>query len=101
MVCFSLACILLNHSLHGELLTLLAGEVGTFKRLRELVKERILIIDGAMGTSIQKFPLTEADFRGAEFADHPKDLKGGESAHRSADADLTAAAPVVQAITTC
>lgn len=34
-------------------------------RLEEIVKERILILDGAMGTMIQRYGLTEADFRGA------------------------------------
>ncbi|RYF14478.1 MAG: 5-methyltetrahydrofolate--homocysteine methyltransferase [Comamonadaceae bacterium] len=43
--------------------------------LPELLKQRILILDGAMGTMIQRFKLTEADFRGERFSDHPKDLK--------------------------
>ncbi|WP_454692095.1 methionine synthase [Achromobacter aloeverae] len=38
--------------------------------------ERILILDGAMGTMIQRYKLTEADFRGQRFAAHGKDLKG-------------------------
>jgi 5-methyltetrahydrofolate--homocysteine methyltransferase len=37
---------------------------------------RILLLDGAMGTMIQRHTLTEADFRGERFTDHPKDLKG-------------------------
>ena len=45
-------------------------------RLRRLLGERLLVLDGAMGTMIQGHGLTEADFRGARFADHPKDLKG-------------------------
>ncbi len=45
-------------------------------RLRELVSERILFLDGAMGTMIQNEALSEADFRGERFADHPADLKG-------------------------
>ena len=40
------------------------------------LKERVLVLDGAMGTMIQKHGLTEADFRGERFADHPHDLKG-------------------------
>ncbi len=44
--------------------------------LPALLKERILIIDGAMGTMIQRFRLSEADYRGERFKDHPKDLKG-------------------------
>jgi 5-methyltetrahydrofolate--homocysteine methyltransferase len=41
-----------------------------------LLQQRIVIIDGAMGTMIQRCKLTEADFRGERFRDHPKDLKG-------------------------
>jgi 5-methyltetrahydrofolate--homocysteine methyltransferase len=44
--------------------------------LRELLARRILIIDGAMGTMIQRYPLDEQAFRGKRFADHPRDLKG-------------------------
>ena len=44
--------------------------------LPALLQQRIVIIDGAMGTMIQRHRLTEADFRGDRFADHPKDLKG-------------------------
>ena len=45
-------------------------------RLPELLASRIAIIDGAMGTMIQRARLGEADFRGTRFADHPKDLRG-------------------------
>jgi 5-methyltetrahydrofolate--homocysteine methyltransferase len=38
-------------------------------RLRELLKQRILILDGAMGTMIQRYKLTEADYRGERFKD--------------------------------
>ena len=41
-----------------------------------LLGERILILDGAMGTMIQQYKLGEADFRGERFADHRKDVKG-------------------------
>ncbi len=41
-----------------------------------LLQKRIVIIDGAMGTMIQRYKLTEADYRGERFKDHPKDLKG-------------------------
>ena len=44
--------------------------------LHELLQERILVIDGAMGTMIQRHGLNEADYRGERFADWPKDLKG-------------------------
>ncbi len=44
--------------------------------LEALLAERILILDGAMGTMIQRHKLTEADYRGERFADWPSDLKG-------------------------
>ncbi|RQP24142.1 homocysteine S-methyltransferase family protein [Piscinibacter terrae] len=44
--------------------------------LPEILKQRIAILDGAMGTMIQRYKLTEADFRGQRFLDHGKDLKG-------------------------
>lgn len=44
--------------------------------LELLLKERILILDGAMGTMIQRHKLEEADYRGERFADWPTDLKG-------------------------
>ena len=43
--------------------------------LPALLAKRIVILDGAMGTMIQRFRLTEADFRGERFKDHPKDVK--------------------------
>jgi 5-methyltetrahydrofolate--homocysteine methyltransferase len=47
-----------------------------FDTLRSLLAQRILILDGAMGTMIQRHKLTEADFRGERFANHPRDLRG-------------------------
>ncbi len=44
--------------------------------LQAALARRILILDGAMGTMIQRRGLGEADFRGERFADHPQDLKG-------------------------
>ena len=44
--------------------------------LPSILKNRIAILDGAMGTMIQRYKLTEADYRGERFKDHPKDLKG-------------------------
>jgi 5-methyltetrahydrofolate--homocysteine methyltransferase len=44
--------------------------------LYEQLKQRILILDGAMGTMIQRYKLTEKDYRGKPFADFPHDLKG-------------------------
>ncbi len=46
------------------------------RSLRELLKERILFLDGAFGTMVQTYKLTEADYRGEEFKNHPSDLKG-------------------------
>lgn len=46
------------------------------KDISTLLKERILVIDGAMGTMIQRHKLNEADYRGSRFADWPSDLKG-------------------------
>lgn len=44
--------------------------------LQRLAEERILILDGAMGTMIQKHKLEEEDYRGDRFADWPSDVKG-------------------------
>ncbi|AXI04531.1 methionine synthase [Aquirhabdus parva] len=46
------------------------------KQLQELLKQRILIIDGAMGTMIQRHKLEEEDYRGERFADFEHDVKG-------------------------
>lgn len=48
----------------------------TFKKLEEMLRERVLLLDGAMGTSIQNQQLTEEDFRGHRLIDHPSDVKG-------------------------
>jgi 5-methyltetrahydrofolate--homocysteine methyltransferase len=45
-------------------------------RLDELLRERIVVLDGAMGTLIQSYGLDETDFRGERFADHGRDLRG-------------------------
>jgi 5-methyltetrahydrofolate--homocysteine methyltransferase len=44
--------------------------------VRDLLNQRIVILDGAMGTMIQGYEFGEADFRGERFRDHPCDLKG-------------------------
>lgn len=44
--------------------------------IQEALQKRILVIDGAMGTMIQRHQLTEADYRGKRFADWPSDVKG-------------------------
>ena len=45
-------------------------------KLVEAIKDRILVLDGAMGTMIQRYALAEADFRGTLLAGHPQQLKG-------------------------
>lgn len=49
---------------------------GVEKRLRALLEERILILDGAMGTMVQGYKLEEEAFRGERYADHGHDLRG-------------------------
>lgn len=44
--------------------------------LHALLEQRLLVLDGAMGTMIQRHGLQEKDYRGERFADHPHDLKG-------------------------
>ena len=45
-------------------------------QLERIMKDRILVLDGAMGTMIQSYKLTESDYRGERFKDFPNDLKG-------------------------
>ena len=44
--------------------------------IENIIQQRILILDGAMGTMIQRHRLSENDFRGERFKDHPQPLKG-------------------------
>ncbi len=46
------------------------------KSIEEIIKERILVLDGAMGTMIQRHKLEEEDFRAGWFENHPNSLKG-------------------------
>lgn len=46
------------------------------KRIEDIAGERILILDGAMGTMIQRHRLTEEQYRGERFISHPRPLKG-------------------------
>src|ERR1700733_11058357 len=72
--------------------------------LHALLRQRIVILDGAMGTMVQQHKLAEQDYRGARFANHPTDLKGNNdllcltkpeviegihSAYLAAGADIT------------
>jgi 5-methyltetrahydrofolate--homocysteine methyltransferase len=50
--------------------------MGIQKTIQDCLKERILVIDGAMGTMIQQHKLEEKDYRGERFKDWPSDLKG-------------------------
>jgi len=47
-----------------------------FTKLKSILRERIMIFDGGMGTMLQRYKLSEEDFRGEEFKDHPKKLQG-------------------------
>ncbi len=49
---------------------------GMINKLREILKDRIMVLDGAMGTMIQRYKLTEEDFRNDALKDHPFPLKG-------------------------
>src|SRR4051794_10243474 len=49
---------------------------GVRDRLEKLLSERILVLDGAMGTAIQALELSEEEFRGERLRDHPRDLRG-------------------------
>ena len=51
-------------------------QVERARQLRQLFADRIVILDGAMGTMIQQHKLDEAAFRGERFKDWPSDLKG-------------------------
>ncbi len=44
--------------------------------IKQILKERILLLDGAMGTMIQRYNLSEEDFRGEQFRNHNHSLKG-------------------------
>ncbi|MDZ7716889.1 MAG: methionine synthase [Balneolaceae bacterium] len=48
----------------------------TFQQIQDLLRDRILILDGAMGTMIQSYNLTEKDYRGNRFNDYDYDLQG-------------------------
>ena len=52
------------------------AQVTTQDVLEEIMAERIMILDGAMGTMVQTYNLDEDDFRGERFRDHPMLLKG-------------------------
>ena len=53
-----------------------SARVKRLEWLRRTARERIIVLDGAWGVMIQNYRLSERDFRGKRFADHPSDLKG-------------------------
>jgi 5-methyltetrahydrofolate--homocysteine methyltransferase len=69
-----------QRDLPGAPMNAYAARPDTEARLRSLLERRILVLDGAMGTMIQRYKLTEEQFRGLDhsprFAAHPIDLKG-------------------------
>ncbi|MCO6057370.1 methionine synthase [Pseudomonas sp. MOB-449] len=54
----------------------MSDRIARQQALQQALKERILILDGGMGTMIQSYKLQEEDYRGARFADWPSDVKG-------------------------
>ena len=44
------------------------------EKIRSIFKNKVLVLDGAMGTMVQSYNLTENDFRGERFKDHANDL---------------------------
>jgi len=46
------------------------------EKFKDILRKRVLVLDGAMGTMIQRYKFTEEDFRGEKFKDHQCDLKG-------------------------
>jgi 5-methyltetrahydrofolate--homocysteine methyltransferase len=56
--------------------SLVATDPACISPLPALMRQRLLILDGAMGTMIQRYPLEEEDFRGQRFANHPRPLRG-------------------------
>ena len=60
-------------------------------RLPHILRQRIAILDGAMGTMIQRYKFGEADYRGTRFKDHPKDLKGNNDMLQLSRPDVIAA----------
>jgi len=56
--------------------TLFSDKSYLIDMIENILKNKILVLDGAMGTMIQRFSLEEEDFRGERFKDHDCDLKG-------------------------
>ena len=60
-------------------------------RLGGLLAERILVLDGAMGTMLQRYQLTEADYRGVRFRDHHRDVRNNPDLLNLTRPDVVAA----------
>src|SRR5437867_11889665 len=60
------------------------------KQLDDLLAKRILVLDGTMGTMMQRHPLTEADFLGARLAAHGRELRGNNDVLVLTRPDLSA-----------
>src|SRR5687767_8203591 len=54
--------------------------MNTHDQIRALLQQRILLLDGAMGTMVQRYRLEEKDYRGDRFSSHPVDLKNNTEA---------------------
>jgi len=65
-----------------------AKRMPRLSRLPQLLAERILLIDGAMGTMLQTYRLGETEYRGSRFADWPSDLKGNNDLLVLTQADI-------------
>ena len=61
------------------------------KQINEILERRIMVLDGAMGTMIQRYGLAEEDFRGAVFASHPIKLEGDNDVLNITRPDVIAA----------
>ena len=46
------------------------------QKVKDIIRERVLVLDGPMGTMVQEYGLKENDFRGFQFKNHPVDLMG-------------------------
>jgi len=60
----------------------------TFQEIKTLLSDRVLVLDGAMGTMIQSYQLNEADYRGDRFKDATNDLKGNNDLLSLTQADI-------------
>ncbi len=54
----------------------MSAVTGAEAKIRAIAEKRIIVLDGAMGTAIQALRLSEDEFRGARFADWPRDVRG-------------------------